>query len=197
MRIAPFSSPGRFWRGNLHTHSHLSDGALSPEQVIESYKRAGYDFLQLSEHFLERFGWPIADTRAFCSNSFTTLIGAELQAMGSACRFQAFWGGRNLSKANSQHIPIPELGNKMTHPAGLRRKEEPSAWRLDPRHNSQPTFRRRSRSRRQVRCSVTISIRNPGPLSEAKLLRPCNSAIAAMRLRPKPVPAVWRADSAR
>ncbi|HEY3721499.1 MAG TPA: CehA/McbA family metallohydrolase [Roseiarcus sp.] len=83
MRIAPFSSPGRFWRGNLHTHSHSSDGALSPEQVVEAYKRAGYDFLQLSDHFLERFGWPIADTRAFRSNSFTTLIGAELHAMGT------------------------------------------------------------------------------------------------------------------
>src|SRR5271156_2618424 len=83
MRIAPFSSPGRFWRGNLHTHSHLSDGALSPEQVVEAYKRAGYDFLHLSYHFLERFGWPIVDTRAFRSNSFTTLIGAELHAMGT------------------------------------------------------------------------------------------------------------------
>jgi hypothetical protein len=90
MRIAPFSSPGRFWRGNLRTHSNLSDGALCPEHVVELYKRAGYDFLRLSDHFLERFGWPIADTRAFRSNSLTTLIGAELHAMGSAFRFQAF-----------------------------------------------------------------------------------------------------------
>ena len=81
--IAPFSTPGRFWRGNLHTHSTLSDGALTPEAVIEAYKRAGYDFVQLSEHFLDRFGWPIADTRAFRSNDFTTLIGGELHAMGT------------------------------------------------------------------------------------------------------------------
>ena len=80
MSIAPFSTPGRFWRGNLHTHSTLSDGARAPEQVIEAYKRAGYDFVQLSEHFMARFGWPIADTRRWRSNSFTTLIGAELHA---------------------------------------------------------------------------------------------------------------------
>ena len=81
--IAPFSTPGRFWRGNLHTHSTLSDGALTPEAVVAAYKGAGYDFIQLSEHFLASLGWPIADTRRWRSNDFTTLIGAELHAMGT------------------------------------------------------------------------------------------------------------------
>ncbi|MGL4592265.1 MAG: PHP domain-containing protein, partial [Aestuariivirga sp.] len=78
--LPPFSLPGRFWRGNLHTHSNLSDGALDPKAVVDAYKAAGYDFMQLSEHFIGNFKWPIADTRAFRSNSFTTLIGAELHA---------------------------------------------------------------------------------------------------------------------
>ncbi len=78
--LLPFSLPGRFWRGNIHTHSNLSDGALPPQAVIEAYKNAGYDFLQLSEHFIEHFNWPIADTRSFRSNNFTTLIGVELHA---------------------------------------------------------------------------------------------------------------------
>ena len=52
--VAPFSLPGRFWRGNLHTHSTLSDGALAPDQVVEAYKAVGYDFMMLSDHFLER-----------------------------------------------------------------------------------------------------------------------------------------------
>ena len=78
--LLPFSLPGRFWRGNIHTHSNLSDGALPPEAVIEAYKNAGYDFLQLSEHFIDHFNWPIADTRSFRSNNFTTLIGVELHA---------------------------------------------------------------------------------------------------------------------
>jgi predicted metal-dependent phosphoesterase TrpH len=78
--LAPFSAPGRFWRGNLHTHSNLSDGALEPKAVVDAYKNAGYDFMQLSEHFIENFDFPMADTRAFRSNAFTTLIGAELHA---------------------------------------------------------------------------------------------------------------------
>ena len=78
--ISPFSLPGRFWRGNLHTHSNLSDGALNPKQVVSAYQNAGYDFLMLSEHFVKYFDWPIADTRDLRSNRFTTIIGAELHA---------------------------------------------------------------------------------------------------------------------
>src|ERR1700729_2119032 len=82
MRIRPFSTPGRFWRGNLHAHSNLSYGALNPVDVVEAYKRAGYDFLQVSDHFLGRSDWPIADTRKLPSD-FTTLIGAEVHAMAT------------------------------------------------------------------------------------------------------------------
>ncbi len=82
--LAPFSAPGRFWRGNLHTHSNLSDGALEPKAVVDAYKEAGYDFMQLSEHFIGNFDFPIADTRGFRTNSFTTLIGAELHAPETA-----------------------------------------------------------------------------------------------------------------
>ncbi|MGE0008758.1 MAG: CehA/McbA family metallohydrolase [Parvibaculaceae bacterium] len=78
--LSPFSLPGRFWRGNLHTHSTLSDGALPPEKVVEAYRNAGYDFMMLSDHFIGHFDWPVADTRGFRSNDFTTIIGAELHA---------------------------------------------------------------------------------------------------------------------
>ena len=78
--LPPFSQPGRFWRGNLHCHSRLSDGALPPEAVVEAYRAAGYDFMVLSDHFMARYNWPVADTRDFRKPGFTTLIGAELHA---------------------------------------------------------------------------------------------------------------------
>jgi hypothetical protein len=78
--LSPFSLPGRFWRGNLHTHSILSDGVLRPDEVVEAYKDAGYDFMMLSDHFLDIYNWPVADTRRFRSNNFTTIIGSELHA---------------------------------------------------------------------------------------------------------------------
>ena len=78
MEYLPFGRSGRFFKGNLHTHSTNSDGDYPPAEVIDRYYRAGYDFLTLSDHFLERYGYPVTDTRALRRDDFTTIIGAEL-----------------------------------------------------------------------------------------------------------------------
>lgn len=78
MQHAAFANPGRFFRGNLHTHSTASDGALAPAEVCRRYAEAGYDFIALTDHFLARFGWPVTDTRPHRTNRFTTLLGAEV-----------------------------------------------------------------------------------------------------------------------
>ncbi|MEU4564116.1 CehA/McbA family metallohydrolase [Actinoplanes sp. NPDC023936] len=78
MNDLPFGRPGRFWRGNLHTHSDRSDGALPPAEVARRYRDAGYDFLAITDHFRERYGFPLTDTRSLRVPGFTTLLGAEL-----------------------------------------------------------------------------------------------------------------------
>jgi predicted metal-dependent phosphoesterase TrpH len=80
MHPLPFARPGWFYRGNLHTHSTRSDGALTPEAVVTAYRTHGYDFVALTDHFLSRFDFPITDTCVLRSADFTTLLGAELHA---------------------------------------------------------------------------------------------------------------------
>jgi len=80
MRPTAFDNPGRFWRGNIHTHCDASDGALDVAEVCHRYKAQGYDFLALTDHFVGLFDYPITDTRPFRDDSFTTLIGAELHS---------------------------------------------------------------------------------------------------------------------
>ncbi|MBC6463423.1 CehA/McbA family metallohydrolase [Actinomadura sp. HBU206391] len=80
MHNLPFDRPGRFWRGNLHTHSDHSDGALSPEETSRLYQEAGYDFVAITDHFRAEYGFPLTDTRALRTTAFTTLLGAELHA---------------------------------------------------------------------------------------------------------------------
>lgn len=50
-----FEENGRWLKGNLHTHSTLSDGKKTPEEVISLYRKNQYDFLALTDHRV-RFG---------------------------------------------------------------------------------------------------------------------------------------------
>jgi len=80
LRLPAFSAPGRFWRGNLHTHSNISDGLLPPAEVCRRYRAEGYDFMALTDHFIGTYGYPIVDTLPFRIDGFTTLLGAELHS---------------------------------------------------------------------------------------------------------------------
>lgn len=80
MSSLAFDRPGHFWRGNLHTHSNLSDGCLEPEEVCRRYRDEGYDFISLTDHFIGQYGYPIADTTPFRTRDFTTILGAELHS---------------------------------------------------------------------------------------------------------------------
>lgn len=75
-----FSNPGSFHKGNLHCHSTRSGADLSPEAVCRFYREHGYGFICLSDHFVEKYDFPITDTREFRTEGFTTLIGAEIHA---------------------------------------------------------------------------------------------------------------------
>ncbi|PCJ57462.1 MAG: hypothetical protein COA79_15640 [Planctomycetota bacterium] len=41
---------GTWLRGNLHTHTTISDGAENPQTMIQSYADLGHDFLFISDH---------------------------------------------------------------------------------------------------------------------------------------------------
>ena len=46
----PFTTPGVWLKGNLHTHATQSDGALSPGETIRWHERFGYDFVAITDH---------------------------------------------------------------------------------------------------------------------------------------------------
>lgn len=79
-----FAAPGRFHRGNLHTHSTRSDGAREPEDVCAHYRDAGYDFIALSDHFLPKYAFPVTDTRPYRVDGFTTLLAAEVHTTATS-----------------------------------------------------------------------------------------------------------------
>lgn len=46
----PFTTPGHWYRGNLHLHSTASDGLRPPEEAVGWYQEQGYDFVALTDH---------------------------------------------------------------------------------------------------------------------------------------------------
>jgi len=75
-----FKAAGQFFKGNLHTHSNVSDGALDPGEVCKRYQNQGYDFIALTDHFVGIFDYPVTDTTSFRNDTFTTILGAELHS---------------------------------------------------------------------------------------------------------------------
>ncbi|WP_395294671.1 CehA/McbA family metallohydrolase [Kitasatospora hibisci] len=122
MTEPPFNQPGRFWRGNLHTHSNHSDGALSPEKTVAHYRAAGYDFLAITDHFRAKHGFPLTDTRPLRTPEFTTLLGAELH--GPSTEFSSEW--HIVAVGLPLGFPPPALGE--TGPQLARRARTAGAF---------------------------------------------------------------------
>jgi hypothetical protein len=126
----PFSKPGSFYRGNLHTHSTRSDGARAPEQVVRDYRARGYDFISLTDHFLpnghfrpgEEGFCTVCDTRDLHTEDFVTILGAEVH-------------GPAMENGEPWHIvavglpaDFAELARGETGPAVARRARDAGAF---------------------------------------------------------------------
>lgn len=71
-----FKNCGNWYKGNLHSHTTISDGMLTPEQNVKLYQDNGYSFLCLSEHDI------YIDHRAeFNQEHFIMLPGIEASAI--------------------------------------------------------------------------------------------------------------------
>jgi hypothetical protein len=68
----PFGTEGKWYKGNLHTHTTNSDGAWSPEKVASEYRSNGYDFLFITDH------WKVTDVSGLSTDGFLALNGEEL-----------------------------------------------------------------------------------------------------------------------
>ncbi len=112
---------GRFYRGNLHCHSTRSDGLLEPEAVVNAYRDAGYDFVCLSDHFEEEYGWRVTDTRHLRDEGFTTIVGAELSS--------ARWEDRHAYWVTAAGLPLDfEAPPADDHAEAIRRAGDLGAF---------------------------------------------------------------------
>jgi hypothetical protein len=73
--IPPFSLPGQWFKGCLHTHTTQSDGTRHPAEVMAWYAGNGYDFLSLTDHYR------VTDPFDFGRPPLLTIPGTEITAL--------------------------------------------------------------------------------------------------------------------
>ena len=92
---AGLSAAESIWaKGNTHTHTTISDGNASPEEVVKWYKDHGYQFLVLSDH--DRMA-PLEFFDKHTDANFILIPGIELSV---------------LSKRGNHSIHINAIGNR-------------------------------------------------------------------------------------
>ena len=70
----PFEVEGKWYKGNLHTHTTNSDGDWSPDQVVAEYKANGYNFVFITDH------GKVTDVSGLSTDGILILNGEELGA---------------------------------------------------------------------------------------------------------------------
>lgn len=91
-----FADKGVWFKGNLHMHTTASDGRLGPEDAVAYYRRAGYDFVAITDH------WHVGAEKQ--EDGFLQLPGCE-------------WDTGDMVHAPVFHI----VGVGMRSPVGLER----------------------------------------------------------------------------
>ncbi len=61
-----------FYKGNLHCHTTQSDGARTPQEVVDVYRALGYDFLAITDHRL------VTVPQSYLAGDMLVLPGVEL-----------------------------------------------------------------------------------------------------------------------
>jgi len=102
----PFDAPGRWYKGNLHTHTTESDGRRSPEEAMRLYREAGYDFLAITDH------GKVTDIGSRAPDDLLLLLGVEFDGDQSDVGDSYHIVGFGLAKAD-------KLPPEMTAPAAI------------------------------------------------------------------------------
>lgn len=114
---AESAKAGKWWKGNLHTHTLWSDGDDFPEMVVGWYKEHGYDFLSITDHNRMLMGerWVSAGTnrggavalRKYLAKHGTNWVALRTSGEGQEVRLKTLEEFRTLFEEAGRFLLIP------------------------------------------------------------------------------------------
>jgi len=72
----PFRKDGNWYKGNVHLHTTNSDGCLSPARMASEYKKTGYNFVVITDHFKR------TDVEGLSDDKMLVIAGEEVSPVG-------------------------------------------------------------------------------------------------------------------
>lgn len=84
-------------RGDLHSHSHRSDGRHDPSALAGHYREQGYDFFALTDHNRYYPGGEIDETYSGVKSGFNRVLGEELHTPGSSVHIVHVGGKKSVT----------------------------------------------------------------------------------------------------
>jgi hypothetical protein len=116
----------RPWRGDMHVHSFRSDGKESPAVVVSAYRKAGFDFLALTDH--EQYGPSLEAIDAFKDAPIDLKIfpGEEVHPPGDNTHYVNFAGNYSVNDIfrdgkGRYERETEEIAKTIEVPAGINR----------------------------------------------------------------------------
>jgi len=77
MRKYLLPKEGNFYKANLHSHSKLSDGGFTREEMKEEYKKRGYSIVAFSDHDTLRCTYELTDKEFLALTSYEISIRSD------------------------------------------------------------------------------------------------------------------------
>ena len=110
--------PVTYYKANLHTHSTVSDGKLTPEQLRSAYKEKGYSILAITDHSV------MVEHQHLSQPDFLMITGVEIDVMesfvpGQICPHNIFTGGYGLDMTRCK-VGGLDVDEKEFHRFGLK-----------------------------------------------------------------------------
>lgn len=121
------------YRGDLHTHSNRSDGSEAPAVVAANYRKAGFDFLAITDHHRYRPSLEAIEAFRGVTTGLRLFPGEEVHVPGNYVHMVNFGGSlsvNELFEADPDKCwkEVEQLAGELTVPGDINPMEY--AWRV-------------------------------------------------------------------
>lgn len=118
----------RPYRGDMHCHTCCSDGKESPDFVAAEYRKAGFDFLSITDHGQYEPSLEAIRTYESCHLSFRLFPGEEVHPPRNNTHTVHFGGGYSINELirnNPEQYAreVCEIAESLDTPAGINKEE--------------------------------------------------------------------------